>query len=50
LSLQTSKNVRKKIPLLGDIPILGYLFRYDSHDSKDSEIIIFVTPHVLANR
>jgi type IV pilus assembly protein PilQ len=47
LSLQTSKNMQKKIPFLGDIPILGYLFRYDSHDRKDSEIIIFVTPHIL---
>lgn len=47
LSLQQSKTVRKKIPLLGDIPILGYLFRYDARDSRDSEIIIFVTPHIL---
>jgi type IV pilus assembly protein PilQ len=47
LSLQQSKNIRRKIPFLGDIPILGYLFRYDAQENKDSEIIIFVTPHIL---
>jgi type IV pilus assembly protein PilQ len=47
LSLQQEKNVQKKLPLLGDIPILGYLFRYDRLDVKETEIIIFITPHLL---
>jgi type IV pilus assembly protein PilQ len=49
LSLQLEKNVQKKIPLLGDIPILGYLFRYDKLETRDTEIIIFVTPHILGS-
>ena len=47
LSLQQEKNVQKKIPFLGDIPFLGYLFRYDRKEVRDTEIVIFVTPHVL---
>lgn len=49
LSLQQEKNVQKKLPLLGDIPILGYLFRYDRLDVKETEIVIFITPHLLKN-
>jgi type IV pilus assembly protein PilQ len=47
LSLQQEKNVQKKFPFLGDIPILGYVFRYDLKEVRDTEIIIFVTPHIL---
>ena len=47
LSLQQDKNVQKKIPFLGDIPFLGYIFRYDRKEVRDTEIVIFVTPHVL---
>ena len=35
-----------KIPLLGDIPILGWLFRYNDDLQKDSRILIFITPHI----
>ncbi len=49
LSLQQEKNVQKKLPLLGDIPILGYLFRYDRLDVKETELVIFITPHLLKN-
>jgi type IV pilus assembly protein PilQ len=36
-----------KIPLLGDIPILGYLFRSTSKSNSKSELLIFVTPKIL---
>ena len=47
LDVQSDKNVRRKIPLLGDLPILGYFFRYDEQQSRDTEVIIFVTPHII---
>ncbi|MCX6641524.1 MAG: type II and III secretion system protein [bacterium] len=47
LSLQSEKNTQKKIPFLGDIPILGYLFRYERVEKSDTEIVIFITPHIL---
>ncbi len=36
-----------KIPLLGDLPILGSLFRSNQDVSKKSELIILVTPNIL---
>ncbi|MEM6647184.1 MAG: hypothetical protein AAF730_13130 [Bacteroidota bacterium] len=36
-----------KVPILGSIPLLGRLFRNTSRDSKKSELIIFLTPHVF---
>lgn len=38
-----------KVPLLGDIPILGYLFRSTSKSSTKSELLIFVTPKILSD-
>jgi general secretion pathway protein D len=32
-----------KIPLLGDLPIIGHLFRNDSHSKRRSEVTIFLT-------
>ena len=36
-----------KVPFLGDIPFLGYLFKSTSYRSKKSELLIFVTPKIL---
>ncbi len=36
-----------KIPLLGDIPILGYLFRFEGEDVVNSELVVFITPFVV---
>ena len=37
-----------KIPLLGDIPLLGNLFQRKQKDDAKSELIIFLTPHIVA--
>ncbi len=37
-----------KVPFLGDIPILGYLFRNTSVANTRSELLIFLTPRILA--
>jgi len=36
-----------KIPLLGDIPLLGQLFRFSAKSSTKSELLIFLTPHIV---
>jgi general secretion pathway protein D len=36
-----------KIPLLGDIPVLGYLFKSKSRRKIKRNLFIFVTPHIL---
>lgn len=36
-----------KMPLLGDIPILGALFRSTQNDRRDKELIFFITPKIV---
>jgi type IV pilus assembly protein PilQ len=36
-----------KVPLLGDIPILGMLFRFEGEDTANSEIVVFITPRII---
>lgn len=36
-----------KIPGIGDIPVLGYLFKTRSVTRSNSELIVFVTPHII---
>jgi len=36
-----------KIPLLGDIPILGALFRSTQDDLKEKELVFFITPKII---
>lgn len=48
--LQTNKRtIRKGIPGLMDIPVLGHLFAMTTHASERTSIIVFVTPIVLDN-
>lgn len=42
-------DVERKIPLLGDIPYLGALFKYRLDRSTRKELLIFLTPHVIEN-
>jgi general secretion pathway protein D len=37
-----------KIPVLGDIPVLGYLFKRKVKQTTKTELIIFLTPHIVA--
>lgn len=39
----------KKIPGLGDIPLLGRLFSDHSNDRSKTEIVLLITPHVVRN-
>lgn len=45
-TVSTSVN---KVPILGDIPILGRLFRNDSKVRNKGELLIFITPKILKN-
>jgi general secretion pathway protein D len=42
-----SGEVVSKIPLLGDIPLLGNLFKHKTSSSAKTELLIFLTPHVI---
>ena len=38
---------QRKVPLLGDIPWLGQLFRLTEIEERRTELVIFVTPRIL---
>lgn len=38
-----------KVPILGDIPILGYLFKTTSTGGDRTELVIMITPHIIRN-
>jgi type IV pilus assembly protein PilQ len=44
-----SKSV-EKVPLLGDIPFLGRLFRRDAVRDEKEELLVFITPRILNNQ
>jgi len=37
----------KKVPYLGDIPIVGNLFKFSNRNNTKAELLIFVTPRIL---
>lgn len=41
------REIARKIPLLGDIPILGALFRSSEFQKNDTELVIVVTAHLV---
>ena len=36
-----------KVPVLGDLPLLGSLFRSRRRSAVNSELVVFITPHIL---
>jgi general secretion pathway protein D len=47
LTQESSINTKDKVPLLGDIPILGQAFRTDKSSRSKTELYIIVTPHIV---
>jgi type IV pilus assembly protein PilQ len=47
---QTERNTTSKVPLLGDVPLLGYLFRTNSRTNDKTELLVFITPKIVAER
>lgn len=46
---QTKTNNVSKVPLLGDVPLLGYFFKNTKKGDTKRELLIFVTPQILKN-
>jgi general secretion pathway protein D len=43
----TKSSSDTKIPILGDIPLLGNFFKYTSRSDDKTELLIFLTPHIV---
>ncbi len=39
-----------KVPLLGDIPILGYLFKYQTKSKRKTNLLILLTPYIIKDQ
>mgnify|MGYP000240144236 FL=1 len=44
---QTITRNTQKIPLLGDIPVVGWLFKSVNNKNQKREVLIFITPHIV---
>jgi type II secretion system protein D len=42
-------DINRKVPILGDIPLLGLLFRSKDKTVKNTELVVFITPIVVVN-
>lgn len=47
LRQRQTEDRRTKIPLLGDLPLVGQLFRGRTRNTVTSDLVIFITPHIL---
>ncbi len=50
LRRRTVTQTVKKIPVLGDVPMMGTLFSNVSEEVKTNELLIFITPRILTNQ
>ncbi len=50
LTTQEETKLQRGIPILKDIPILGYLFGYTKKQITNHDLVIFVTPTVVASQ
>ncbi len=47
---QTENNSVVKVPVLGNIPVLGYLFKTTERETAKTELLVFITPKIVADR
>lgn len=47
LMQERQEEVVRKVPLLGDIPILGWLFKSKSVEKTKTNLLVFITPHIV---
>ncbi len=47
---QSETTSTSKVPLLGDIPILGWLFKDNTKTDNKRELLIFITPRILSEK
>jgi type IV pilus assembly protein PilQ len=46
----TESDTETKVPLLGDIPVAGNLFKNKSRNTNKQEMLVFITPKMIADR
>jgi len=47
---QTNQEEINKVPLLGDIPYMGWLFKNRLLTTRKTELLVFITPKIITDR
>lgn len=47
--VEEASNTIKKVPLLGDLPVVGNLFKARSRSDSRSELLFFITPRIMGS-
>jgi len=47
LLADSTKNIYSKVPILGDIPVLGLAFRHEDKSREKRNLLIFITPTIV---
>jgi type IV pilus assembly protein PilQ len=48
--VQSEDETENKVPVLGDIPVLGFFFKNNVRNAARSELLIFLTPKVVSDK
>jgi type IV pilus assembly protein PilQ len=46
---QQERSNETKVPLLGDLPVVGYLFKTTGRETSKTELLVFLTPKIVAD-
>lgn len=47
---QTESASESKVPVLGDVPVLGHLFKSTGRNTSKTELLVFITPKIVSDR
>jgi len=48
--INDSQNSVEKVPFLGDLPALGWLFKYKKEQGTRRELLVFITPRIISDK
>jgi type IV pilus assembly protein PilQ len=47
---QSESNNESKVPLFGDLPVVGHLFKTNARSTSKTELLVFITPKIVTDR
>ncbi|MEN9582034.1 MAG: hypothetical protein RJA70_5043, partial [Pseudomonadota bacterium] len=50
LMRDTKQTSQQKVPVLGDLPVLGFLFRNSTEQMRKTNLLLILTPHVIRDQ
>jgi type IV pilus assembly protein PilQ len=45
---QDERNITTRVPVLGDVPYVGFLFRHNEKKDNKTELLVFITPKIIS--